>query len=480
MPNDQSYFFDELHRFGNRIAFITEYDPPCTYSEIVSVASTLSYWIKQRPLVFLIASNSLGSVLGYIACLRSRAVPMLLPSTTSVERLRNLKSCYQPQFLLAPVDHPCLINDYKQVFHFHGMGLYQLAEDYQPLHAELAQLLSTSGSTGSPKFVRQSYQNIVMNATAIASYLKITKEDRPITTLPMSYTYGLSIILSHLTQGASILLTDRSVVEKEFWNFFSKYSATSFGGVPYLFEILKKIRFLKMDLPSLRTVTQAGGAMDPELIREFSNSFAQRGINFYVMYGQTEATARMSFYQPTLEPTKIGSIGKPIHGGSFYLVDEHDAIIQKYNTIGELVYQGPNVMLGYAQSYRELAIGDDLQGVLKTGDLAYRDGDGYYYITGRKKRFIKLYGHRINLDEVEQFLRSLAIEDCAVIGNDRSLQIYATKRIEDAQFTHSLAKELGIHKSAIQLFQVSSIPRNLAGKVLYDQLNGFPESSSSA
>jgi long-chain acyl-CoA synthetase len=137
------------------------------------------------------------------------------------------------------------------------------------------------------------------------------------------------------------------------------------------------------------------------------------------------------------------------------------------------------VMLGYANSYRDLVIGDDLQGVLKTGDLAYRDRDGYYYIAGRKKRFIKLYGHRINLDEVEQYLRALAIEDCAAIGNDQILQIYVTKRIEDAQFAQSLAKELGIHKSAIQLFQVSRIPRNLAGKVLYDQLNCFPESSSS-
>jgi acyl-coenzyme A synthetase/AMP-(fatty) acid ligase len=479
MPNDQRYFFDELHHYGNRVAFLTEHYPPCTYVDVVSIALALSHWIKKRPLVFLIANNSLGSVLGYIACLRSRAVTMLLPDNTSAERLRNLQNCYQPQFLLAPMDHPILTDDYKPVFHFYDTGLYQLATQYQSLHIELAQLLSTSGSTGSPKFVRQSYQNITTNATAIASYLRITKEDRPITTLPMSYTYGLSIILSHLTQGASILLTDRSVVEKEFWNLFSKYSATSFGGVPYLFEILKKIRFLKMNLPSLRTVTQAGGAMHPDLIREFSNIFAQRGIDFYVMYGQTEATARMSFYQPILEPTKVGSIGKSIYGGSFFLMDEYDAIIQKDNTIGELVYRGPNVMLGYAQSHRDLAMGDDLQGVLKTGDLACRDADGYYYITGRKKRFIKLYGHRINLDEVEQFLHSLAIEDCAVMGSDQILQIYVTKLIEDAQFTQSLAEELGIHKSAIQIFQVSRIPRNLAGKVLYDQLP-FSESPSSA
>jgi long-chain acyl-CoA synthetase len=155
----------------------------------------------------------------------------------------------------------------KIVFEAFGYVLVRLEEKLSfPLHDELALLFTTSGSTGSPKLVRISYENINSNAEAIAEYLSLSENERPITVLPMNYSYGLSIINSHLVKGATILLTARSIMEKEFWAFLKKEKATSFSGVPYTYEMLYKLRFFRMELPFLRTLTQAGGKLNEDLM----------------------------------------------------------------------------------------------------------------------------------------------------------------------------------------------------------------------
>jgi acyl-CoA synthetase (AMP-forming)/AMP-acid ligase II len=244
--------------------------------------------------------------------------------------------------------------------------------------------------------VRLSYAAIDANAKQIAEYLELTARDRPITTLPIHYSYGLSVVTSHLNVGATIILTGQSVIDAAFWQLVRKEEVTSLAGVPYTYELLDRVGFRDMSLPSLRTLTQAGGRLPPETVRRYTEWAKARDARFFVMYGQTEATARMSYMPPARILDAPDCIGIPIPRGSFRLIDETGTTISSPGTVGELVYSGPNVMLGYALSPDDLSKGRELE-ELRTGDLASRDAQGLYRIVGRKSRFAKLYGLRINL-----------------------------------------------------------------------------------
>ena len=253
-------FYNELERWKTNQAFIDDLGNSMTYQELERYTSELKTVIGNRTLVFSFSNNTIGSVTGYIAFLKNRVVPLLLKVDIEKELRDNLIKIYQPSYLYIPENKKDEFPDYQCVWE--GIGYCLLQTQYPkevPLYQNLALLLTTSGSTGSPKLVRQSYDNIQSNAQSIAQYLELNETERPITTLPMNYTYGLSIINSHLFVGATILLTEYTLMEREFWDFFKQEKATSFGGVPYTYEILKKLRFFKMDLPYLRTMTQAGG-----------------------------------------------------------------------------------------------------------------------------------------------------------------------------------------------------------------------------
>ena len=247
--------------------------------------------------------------------------------------------------------------------------------------------------------------------------------------------------------------------------------ATSFGGVPFTYEMLKRIRFFRMDLPDLRTMTQAGGKLAPELHKEFAEYAEKTGKHFVVMYGQTEATARMAYlpYDKSLE--KFGSMGIAIPGGKFILRDVNDNPIEEPGVVGELVYEGENVTLGYAQCGEDLIKGDERGGRLETGDMAKRDEDGYYYVVGRKKRFLKLFGNRVNLDEVDRMVKS-AFEDtdCASTGNDDLMQIFITNPAHKDAVMELIHDRTHLNPRAYTVRVIDEIPKNEAGKVLYKNL----------
>jgi acyl-coenzyme A synthetase/AMP-(fatty) acid ligase len=464
------FFYSSLKLFGGRTAVITDTGLRVTYEELDAWADALYSKINHRSLLFCFCENSLGSLVGYVSCLKNNMVPLLIDKDLDGGFLRGLLDAYKPEYLYLPDAMVDRFLDFEVAGTGHGYTLVNTnySEKY-PLFEELALLLTTSGSTGSPKLVRQSYRNIEANAKAIAQYLKIDQNERPITTLPMSYTYGLSIINSHLLIGATLLLTAKSFMEKRFWQFFREMRATSFGGVPYIYEMLKKLRFFSMNLPSLRTMTQAGGKLTPELTREFAEFAQMKGLRFFVMYGQTEATARMSYLPPEYALLKCGSMGVAIPGGAFSLIDDNRNVIETPNTVGELVYKGPNVAMGYAECGADLARGDDWGGVLVTGDMAERDTDGFYYITGRKKRFIKIFGNRINLDEAERLLKTI-VTDCACAGEDDHMEIYITRQGMEKEVQGFIASKTGINPVAFNVIQLDRIPKNEAGKTMYTAL----------
>ncbi|SDB15656.1 AMP-binding protein [Eubacterium oxidoreducens] len=456
----------------NNTAFIDDQNNSITYEELEEMKSQLAAKLKgRRNLVFSFCKNSIGSVVGYLAFLASKNVPLLLKADIDQELRENLIQIYRPQYLYVPVEMKEAYAAYKEVWNRYDYVLLQTANEKEPMAEELALLLTTSGSTGSPKLVRQSYRNIKSNAEAIAQYLKLDETERPITTLPMNYTYGLSIINSHLLCHATILLTDYTLMQREFWDFLKEQKATSFGGVPYTYEMLKRLRFFQMDLPSLRYMTQAGGKLRAELHKEFAEYAIEQGKEFIVMYGQTEATARMAYLPGEKALEKYGSMGIAIPGGKLWLKDVDGQEITKPDVVGELVYEGENVTLGYAQQREDLARGDERGGVLETGDMARMDEEGYFYIVGRKKRFLKIFGNRVNLDETERLLNGeFENLEIACAGSDDKMAIYYVGEADEASIRHYISQKSGLHPSAFKAVQVEEIPKNDAGKILYNKL----------
>jgi len=463
-------FFDELDRFSDRIALISEDGSEYSYRKLISLGDSLAEQIGERCLTFLFCSNTVESVMGYVGCMRHRILPVLLNTAIDHQLLVALMRNYHPKFCWLPASIADQVSG-KQVWSYGSYILIstEYEQDYQ-LYPELGLLLTTSGSTGSPKLVRQSYRNIQSNTESIIEYLGIKDGDRAISTLPMSYTYGLSILNTHLAAGASEILTDTTLMDKLFWELLKKNNATTFGGVPYIYEMLKKLRFERMELPSLRYLTQAGGKLSAELSAEFSALCAKRGMKFIVMYGQTEATARMSWLPFEHAQDKAGSIGIAIPGGRFTLEDIDGSEIAAPEVAGELIYYGDNVTLGYAQSRFDLIKSDENDGILRTGDIAKRDSDGFYYIVGRKKRFLKIFGNRVNLDEVEGLLKKEGI-DCACAGTDDCLKIFVTDPDMLGKVTEFIDHHTAISHSGFRVMVIDKIPRSESGKILYAELN---------
>ena len=435
-----------LSKFGDNLAVITDKGEQLTYAEL----DAMTRIDVPRGLVFLMCSNTLQSLVGYMTCLQSKLPVVMLDGSKPKEVIDALVEAYKPEYIWD--------SELKET----GFKGETVSED-------LAMCLTTSGSTGSPKFVRLSAQNILANAESIAEYLGIDENERPVTTLPMHYSYGLSVINSHLLKGATILLTDATYAQREFWNFMKEQKATSIAGVPYTYEILKRLRFFRMDLPDLKVMTQAGGKLNKDIAKEYIEFAAEKGKKFFVMYGQTEATARMSYlpWESALE--KYASIGIAIPGGEFSLIDTQGGTITEPDVDGELIYKGKNVSLGYAVCRADLAKEDENNGILKTGDVARRDSDGFYYITGRLKRFVKIWGNRCNLDATEQLVKSITT-NCACAGVDDKITVFVTEEGLSEQIIALLSEKTGLNNRAFEVRVIESIPKNESGKVQYAAL----------
>ena len=461
-------------KYKGNIAIQDEDGTMLSYAQLQDSGEAVVDSIGKRCLVFSFCENSIGSVVGYTAFVNNAIVPVLLNSHMDRELLGELITKYKPLYLWTPVSGESDFKQYKvtKTLEMYGYALLKTSFGVEyPLHEDLCLLLTTSGSTGSPKFVRQSYTNVLANARSIVEYLQLDETERPITTLPMNYTYGLSIINSHLLVGATLLLTDKGLMQKEFWNFFKGQGATSFGGVPYTYEMLDRLRFSRMDLPSLRYSTQAGGKLTPELHRKFAECAQEKGTKFIVMYGQCEATARMGYLPAEKSLEKCGSMGIAIPGGKFHLIDVGGQDVTEPHVTGELVYEGANVTLGYAECGEDLIKGDERGGILQTGDMAQFDEDGYYYIVGRKKRFLKIYGNRVNLDEIDRLIKAHFDNiDCASSGVDDHMYLFVTDEAIAEDVKSFVVNKTGLNSAAFKTIVIEEIPKNDAGKTLYKEL----------
>lgn len=456
-------FLDLDKKESTSVAVIDDSGMSLTYGDICDFSQKFAKFLPERSLIFILAENRIGSLLGYTSSLSNRIVPLILSAKTEKGLYENLFNKYKPEYLWVP-DEMVTVLGYEIVFSDYGFTLLRTGNTPNPLYEELSLLLPTSGSTGSPKLVRHSYRNIEANAYNVSRMFKLTPSEKALAILPMHYTMGLSVIASHLLAGATLLLSGRSLLDRGFWEMLKE--ATSFTGVPYSFEILMKMRFTRMDLPNLKIITQGGGKLTEEMFTALAQYAQEKEIQFIPTYGQSECTARMAYLPAELALKKTCSIGMAEPGGQLSIVDNDGNETFEGEATGEMVYRGENVTLGYANCLEDLIKGDENHGIMHTGDLAHRDADGCYYIVGRLKRFLKIFGLRIGLDEIEGLIKEKFGIDCYCKGNDEKLVVLITKAdFADDVISYIEEKTHLFHKN-IEVQIVDEILRNEAGKVI--------------
>ena len=467
-------FFEELARFDKQVAVIDG----CiclSYHQLHELVEKKKRMLDEalgskKQVVALVASNSVASLVNYLALLQLRQTIFFADSTDLLlERTSDtlsLKERFGICVLLKEEKIECLSDPSNHK-----------CDQNQVIYPDIALLMGTSGSTGAAKYVMLSYENLHENTQDICAYLPIESNDKTITTLPFSYAYGLSIINTHLNQGAAIVFTQYSVMQREFWALLDEQQITSFGGVPYTYEMLLRLIFTQTNLPHLRYFTQAGGKLSQDKLKLLVEFAQSENKQFFVMYGQTEATARMSYADTQKLAEKPASIGGAIPNTRFELVDEHKEVISVPRREGELVFYGKNVMLGYARHYDDLC---NIQALtkLETGDLAYFDEQGDFYICGRIKRIVKLFGERFNLDDLQE--KAMAFFETKYpicVGDDKHLFLLfegdepsGDNRGYYEQGRKDFAKYLKLHHSSVKLHFVKSFFRTQNGKLDYARL----------
>lgn len=453
----------------NKIAIKDDSGFSMTYGDICRTIGEFLALKLPRCVIFCLCENCAGSLVGYMAFENNGQVPLLLSAGLDKELRSNLESTYMPSYYWVSEQKAGEIGG-DRIYTAYGYVLLKIQYAPYSLNEKLSLLLTTSGSTGSPKLVRHKYGNLEANAINVAKVFAWSTDEVGVCDLPMNYTMGLNVINSHLVVGASVLMVKANLMDSDFWKFIKVNAGTSFCGVPFSYEVLRRVGFDKMDLPELRTLAEGGGKLTDKMFTWIANYAKDSGKKFCATFGTSETSARMAFLNPDLALEKIGSIGKAIPNGELFLLDE--VANDDGTTTGELGYKGPNVTMGYAFSKEDLEKGDEFCGEYHTGDIAKRDAEGFYYIIGRKGRFLKLFGLRVSLDETERILKTqYPNADFVCTGDDKRMNIFTTGRTLQDEIIPFISEKTKLHHSVFRAFVVNEIPRNEYGKVKYDVLN---------
>lgn len=411
------------------------------YGDLAWLGAEWQARLPGRRLVLLTCANTVPHLAAYTGLRAAGHVVVLLPGSIAQSTLDDLAETYRAEALVRADETG-------------DISLTELRPAEGGLHHDLGVCLSTSGSTGSPKLVRYSDDRLAANAHSIRSYLQIGADDVAMAHLPFEYSFGLSVVHSHVAAGARLLLSDHSVMQKPFWQRLAQ--ATSIAGVPFHFEMLLRMRLESSDLPALRVLTQAGGHLPPPLVAQVHDIAERRGWKFHVMYGQTEAGPRISWLPHDLLTRWPGCIGQAIPGVTIRLEE------------GELVVESPSIMMGYALGRDDLARGDDMRGRLVTGDLAEEAGPGIFRITGRKSRFLKIQGNRVSLQDIETRLFE-AGHEVHCVGRD-DLLVLCTTDPDTETIRQAAVMLFSFPARSLNVKGLPDIPRRANGKIDYAAL----------
>lgn len=432
-----------------------------SYAEVFANGDALMGGLP-RGVAAIMCEKSIATVTAYFGALRSGLVPLMLDANAKPAALQSIFTAYRPDYVFDAQGYEH--ENYEPVARLAGATLSVTKTLYGPApHPDLAVLLATSGSTGDPKFVRLSYASVDACTQSICNYLDLTSERRCISLLPLHYSYGLSVLNTVAARRASFVMSDLSVLDKTFWPMMAEQGVTDISGVPFIFEILRRTRIPCEVLERLVCVTQAGGRLDPKLTRYFHEIFAAANVRYFTMYGQTEASPRISYLPPEHATDKEGSVGIPISCGEAFIAETGATSGE-----GELLFRGRNVALGYAYSREDVALGDEFRGSLLTGDNVRIDDDGFIYITGRRKRFVKLQGISVNLDHIESVLKGAGL-NCVVVGRE-NLIITCYADCEGPEVSAVVGENFSFHPSNLRLQKLDAIPMNSNDKPDYTSI----------
>lgn len=462
--------FDIDRKPASSLAAIDDAGGQLTYGELVALRGELSAVLPKRELVFCLCENKVGALAGFLSLYDCKDVCLLLSSHIDKSLLKVLDETYRPSYYWMP-ENMVYESGYEKVYDYKGFVLCKTGKKVPAMHPELSMLMTTSGTTGSPKLVRHKYGNIESNAKNVAKVFGWTPEERGIIDLPMQYTMGLNVINSHLYAGATVLLIEANLMSPKYWSFIKEQKGSNFTGVPFSYEILNRLRFWKMDLPHLTTMAEGGGKLSDTLFKIVVDYTVEKNKRFFATFGTTETSARLAYLPPSEAATHIGSIGHAIPEGKLILVDENGNEINEADVEGELRYEGPNVTMGYGTCVEDLAKDDEFCGMYETGDLAKKDADGFFYIVGRKKRFLKLFGLRVSLDQSEKIIsENFGGIECACMGDDNQMQIYITQEDLKEDVKKLISEKTGLMAKSFDVRVINEIPRFESGKINYKAL----------
>lgn len=443
----------------NRVAIISDKGERITYGELWKKGELLKDILQTRSVAFIICDYDIETVSFYYQAMHIGSVPLLLQEDIDFTVMEKLIYAYEPQYLWVKNEYVKQMKNCEIILQGERHALLKTNYKIYEIYGDLSLLLLTSGSTGSAKTVRLCERNLEENARALIEALNVRTDDRGITTLPMNFCYGLSLLHMHWKKGATVLITNRKVYQKQFWQFFNIEKATNFQGVPYTYELLDKIGFLKKDFKSLRFATECGAKLPQQL-----TELLLEKLKLHILYGQTEGTMGLSCLPHDEQLKAKGSVGRPI--GDWKVKVENIA----ESGAGELVFRGSMTSLGYATSKLDLGLSDSNQGILQTGDLGIVNQHGYIYLTGRKSRFVKLAGTRVSLDDIESIVKTELDFNarCACVGIDDQLYIYIAGSEKEIEYMRKvLAEKLKTNKNFIFVNYIERMPRTSSGKINY-------------
>lgn len=428
-----------------------------TYSQLDALVRSYAAQLEQeKSLVFLYTQNTTTTVVLLLGAMAAGHAVALLDGNLPEASRALLAEQYSPDIVIAED------------------RIIRVSAPTHPIHSDLALLLSTSGSTGGAKFVRLRLDSLLCNAQDIAQALDIRQDDTAAGHLPLHYSYGFSVLSSHLVTGARVVLTERGFMDREFWPLMKTEKVTHFPGVPFHYNMMLRLGLKRLGLDHLRTLTQAGGHLPLEIRQAVFDYMQSEGGKFYVMYGQTEAAPRITTLDHNDFAKHSGTVGRVLAHGRLSVRDEDGQELAQGQE-GIIWYEGPNVMMGYAETREDLLLADTQQGQLATGDIGHLDTAGRLTITGRVKRFGKIYGLRVNLDEIERLAKSVW-SDVAVTQRGEKLRVFLAGNADtetSAQLRDIFAEHYTLPMTAYEFQDIEALPFTERGKLNYRQLEAL-------
>ena len=463
--------FRAFNKYKNNIAIIDKEHSDLSYKQVLKESNEIKKKIKIKSLILIISENTLGSLLAYIFCIINNHVAIIIDSKTDKKNILKVFKNYEPNYIFLSKEIKTIFNKkcLEKYSFFDQILLKNKINKKKKLNKNLSVLLSTSGSMGSIKFVKLSRNNLKINTDSIINYLKINNKDSAITNLPISYSYMISVINTHLEAGGSIIISKYSLIEKKFWKILKNSKVTSFNGVPYTYEMLIRIGIKNIKINSLKYLTQAGGKLEKNKLKEIINFCKKHNIKFFSMYGQTEASPRISYLKPEFSEKKIGSIGKGLSGNKIYIINDTGKKILEPYVEGEIICEGKNVFMGYSKNYNDLNRPNEKNYKLKTGDLGFFDKDGFFFITSRISRITKIFGNRIDLGDLESLMKQKGYK-VVCLSDNKKIFIFIEKKYNKTNLINTISQITNLNISSFKLIKLKYFPRTSNNKVSYSEL----------